>query len=407
MRAVPKLGGTLCIALVLQVWLFLLADGAAGAISSFPFTAHLGSDRRRAQDDASLTLRGGGGGAAGAGAGASICCGLERGGRQRPRQTRHVLAQKVPRGGGCVNWKRIRGPSRENVIEGLKNGVASGLAAACVKALLQPFDAIKTVQQYSRTPMTLAQAARVLLARGGPRALYTGLGVSLVGSMPAVGVYFGIYQFCKRQLDQVDWVNRQASIAVSAGIGNFVATFFRVPQEIVKQRLQAGVHPNTAVAIASIYQKQGLLGFFGKSGLATQMARDIPYAMITLLVYESLQTWSRRRRADAAAATVAGGGVAAAVPFKASPFETMFIGAVAGGIGSLLTNPMDVIKTRIMTSPEVYSGAMDAVWTTLRVEGPLAFLKGATPRLLHKIPANGAFFVAYEFFRALLGVNIE
>lgn len=41
--------------------------------------------------------------------------------------------------------------SWENAIEGLKNGLASGLAAACVKALLQPFDTMKTVQQFSTT----------------------------------------------------------------------------------------------------------------------------------------------------------------------------------------------------------------------------------------------------------------
>ncbi|CAN0539238.1 unnamed protein product, partial [Scytosiphon promiscuus] len=34
---------------------------------------------------------------------------------------------------------------------GVKNGLASGLAAACVKTVLQPFDTLKTVQQFSTT----------------------------------------------------------------------------------------------------------------------------------------------------------------------------------------------------------------------------------------------------------------
>ena len=34
-----------------------------------------------------------------------------------------------------------------------------------------------------------------------------------------------------------------------------------------------------------------------------------------------------------------------------------------------------------------------------------AFMKGATQRLLHKIPANALFFVVYEFFRTILGVS--
>lgn len=42
-------------------------------------------------------------------------------------------------------------PHRANAVEGIKNGFASGLAAACVKTVLQPFDTMKTVQQFSTT----------------------------------------------------------------------------------------------------------------------------------------------------------------------------------------------------------------------------------------------------------------
>lgn len=107
---------------------------------------------------------------------------------------------------------------------------------------------------------------------------------------------------------------------------------------------------------ASASLQGGLGGFFGKGGLKTQWARDIPYAMVTLLVYESLQKAAARRRGPKSP--------------KASPFENMVIGAVAGGMGSLVTNPMDMIKTRMMTSPEMYTGPMDAAWIALRKEGP-------------------------------------
>ncbi|CAN0161303.1 unnamed protein product, partial [Discosporangium mesarthrocarpum] len=130
--------------------------------------------------------------------------------------------------------------------------------------------------------------------------------------------------------------------------------------------------------------------FFGKGGLTTQWARDIPYAMVTLLVYESLHKQAQELR---------GQGV------KATPIENMIIGAVAGGVGTLVTNPMDVVKTRMMTTPDKYSGALDAAWMAFLKEGPQAFGKGVTPRLLHKIPANAFFFVAYEFFRNILGVS--
>ena len=71
--------------------------------------------------------------------------------------------------------------------------------------------------------MTLLQAGRDLLARGGVPELYQGLGVTLIGSMPAVGVYFGLYQFVKKQMDAVQDMSPYVSITVSAGVGNFIA----------------------------------------------------------------------------------------------------------------------------------------------------------------------------------------
>jgi Mitochondrial carrier protein len=112
---------------------------------------------------------------------------------------------------------------RTDAIEGIKNGCASGLAAGCVKTLLQPFDTIKTVQQFSAESMNFFEAGRLLLARSGVPALYSGLGVTIIGSMPSVGIYFGIYGYCRRKFDSSPRLSRNASIALSAGIGNLIA----------------------------------------------------------------------------------------------------------------------------------------------------------------------------------------
>lgn len=105
----------------------------------------------------------------------------------------------------------------------------------------------------------------------------------------------------------------------------------------------------------------GMMGFFGKGGLKTQWARDIPYAMVTLLVYETLQKAAARRKGPPGSKHKEA---------KANPLENMVIGAIAGGMGSLVTNPMDMVKTRMMTSPELYAGPMDAAWQALSKEGP-------------------------------------
>lgn len=61
-----------------------------------------------------------------------------------------AVKQVAVRGGATAFAEgQAEASSWANAVEGLKNGLASGLAAACVKTVLQPFDTMKTVQQFS------------------------------------------------------------------------------------------------------------------------------------------------------------------------------------------------------------------------------------------------------------------
>lgn len=75
----------------------------------------------------------------------------------------------------------------------------------------------------------------------------------MFGSMPSVGLYFGIYSFCKKTFNQWDpeaSEQRQTFyIALSAAIGNTIASASRVPYEVVKQKLQTGVYASMGDAM--------------------------------------------------------------------------------------------------------------------------------------------------------------
>tara|TARA_B100000795_G_scaffold147261_2_gene110357 strand:- start:184 stop:534 length:351 start_codon:yes stop_codon:yes gene_type:complete len=74
------------------------------------------------------------------------------------------------------------------LLDGLRNGCASGLATVCAKAMLQPFDTIKTLQQANtgKLPQGMLQTATTLVNDRGAVSLYRGLGVALLGSVPAM-----------------------------------------------------------------------------------------------------------------------------------------------------------------------------------------------------------------------------
>jgi solute carrier family 25 S-adenosylmethionine transporter 26 len=223
----------------------------------------------------------------------------------------------------------------------------------------------------------------------------------VVGAMPSVGLYFGVYSYAKEKLSPYMQKNlgendnipistaaaRTLSIGASAAIGNTVASFSRVPYEVVKQKLQTAEYASTMQALTHMYKSGGLRAFFPMGGISIQMIRDIPYAIVTLITYEYLrENWVNRN--------------------DGAPWRDMVAGGFSGGFGSFATNPMDVVKTRLQIDPVLYQGnVLICAQKTLEEGGPSAFLRGSVPRLIHKVPANAFFFVFYEFFCRALGVD--
>jgi hypothetical protein len=333
--------------------------------------------------------------------------------------------------------------SSSALVDGLKSTLASGLAAACAKTILAPFDTIKTVQQnvQGTNSLGILDAISIITARspGGVRNLYAGLTVSALGSMPSVGLYFGVYSYCKRticpklllcfgsgsassnqqqqqQQEQQQCISdttlRNFGIALSAAIGNTVASFSRVPYEVVKQSLQTGQYSTTFQAITTMWNKNGQLrAFFPLGGISIQMVRDIPYAVFTLLSYEYIREHWVNKQSQLQLQL-------GDEEDKYRWLRDMIAGATAGGIGTYLTNPFDVIKTRLQTTTStsaggiggggasIYGGSIIKCAMAIYNEGgSWAFLRGSIPRLMHKIPANGFFFVFYEFFKRVLNVE--
>ena len=110
-----------------------------------------------------------------------------------------------------------------------------------------------------------------------------------------------------------------------------------------------------------------------------------------LVTYEVLRRWMRR---DAGRQLL-------------PSWQDALCGASAGAAAMLATHPMDVLKTRLMVSSASSSaaGMLTAAMRIWQSEGAAAFTTGLVPRLLHKIPSSGVFWLLYETFRRALGVS--
>lgn len=81
--------------------------------------------------------------------------------------------------------------------------------------------------------------------------------------------------------------------------------------------------------------------------------------------------------------------------------ESFIAGAVAGGTGTTLTYPLDLLRTRFAAqgNDRVYPSLRAAVRQIWREEGVRGYFRGLGPALGQIIPFMGVFFAAYETLR--------
>lgn len=335
-------------------------------------------------------------------------------------------------------WQGIRTKVVSRIPPSSRNSLASALAAAVVKLALQPFDTVKTLQQMERFDTGLVSTAVARISTNGIRSLWAGAGVTVLGSAVSTALYFGIFNAAKTRLCALfpGSKSRSLVVALSAVVGNTVACILRSPYEVLKSRVQVAKHPSLYAALTVLLREEGVAGLFGGGKLLSQIARDVPYAVLTGVCYEALQGLASRRRdhlslqgleplvqgedaveietgsdegregqSNVSAIVSAGRRSEGALGGKV--LHDAICGGIAGGVGTLLTTPMDVVKTRLMSgrSEFGYASVGDAVRCIVAEEGAGALFRGTSSRLLHKIPANGLFYLFYEAFRSLLDVQ--
>lgn len=268
---------------------------------------------------------------------------------------------------------------------------ASGVVASlATKLVLQPFDTAKTVMQSTNGSRyrTMGDCVIRLARAQGLGSLYRGLPAAIAASAPSSAVFFATYESLKRSLGPPS-----ATTTLLAACGaNLAASLLRVPPEVVKQRVQTGLHRHAVDAVVSIARQDGARGFY--RGYGAQLVRDIPYAMAQFGTYETLKRRSKPSQAQAKVDVQ---------PTKGRGKRAVHAlgrGALSGAVACVLTTPMDVVKTRMMTAQGkmrpgkgAWSSAAKQVW---HESGPRGFLRGVTPRLLYKMPSSAIFLVAYE-----------
>ena len=170
--------------------------------------------------------------------------------------------------------------------------------------------------------------------------------------------------------DRVEWTDdsRGLRLLVCGGGSGALAKTVVAPLERVKMLLQvAGPGPHHAGATA--VARPTLLGAFatvlrtkGPAGLwqgnLANIVRIIPSKGVLFLSND----WFRSLYG---------------VTEKAEPMRLVASGASAGALSTLVTYPLDLVRSRLMMDPQAYTGIVDCLKTTVKTEGFWSLYKGA------------------------------
>jgi solute carrier family 25 (mitochondrial S-adenosylmethionine transporter), member 26 len=220
--------------------------------------------------------------------------------------------------------------------------------------VMYPLDAIKT-----RLQINQASPFRV-------EGLFKGVTGSLLGQVPYGVLAFGSYEMYKKTLlERFPNTKPIWLYAISAVLGDLTGSFWLCPSEVVKQQVQAGMHPSTGAAVAAILKNKGMAGFY--EGYVGGISRDVPFRVAQLTTFEvtkNILLKLKRKRLEPSR------GASRLDAIALTPLEAAVCGAIAGSVSAAITSPLDRIKTLLMTSSQDYGGNVLACASKIwKVEG--------------------------------------
>ncbi|KAH0450007.1 hypothetical protein IEQ34_020699 [Dendrobium chrysotoxum] len=183
---------------------------------------------------------------------------------------------------------------------------------------------------------------------------------------------------------------------VSGAIAGAVSRTAVAPLETIRTHLMVGSSGNsTAEVFENIMQKDGWKGLF--RGNLVNVIRVAPSkaievfvckgaAMMTaasfqLFAYDTAKKFLTAKFGE---------------PSKISVPVSLIAGACAGVSSTLLTYPLELLKTRLTIERDVYDNLFHAFVKILRDEGPSELYRGLTPSLIGVVPYAATNYFAYE-----------
>ncbi|PGH16158.1 mitochondrial thiamine pyrophosphate carrier 1 [Helicocarpus griseus UAMH5409] len=194
-------------------------------------------------------------------------------------------------------------------------------------------------------------------------------------------------------------------VVAAGGIAGLVSRFCVAPLDVVKIRLQLQIHSlsdplshrdvkgpvykGTLSTLKSIVRDEGITGLW-KGNIPAELLY-ICYGGVQFTTYrtvtQALQSLPHPHNPS--------------TPLLPQPAQSFISGAVAGGLATLSTYPLDLLRTRFAAqgNKKVYPSLLSSLRTIRATEGSRGFFRGASAAIVQIVPYMGLFFTTYEALR--------
>ncbi|GAT29292.1 mitochondrial carrier protein [Aspergillus luchuensis] len=331
--------------------------------------------------------------------------------------------------------------------------LSGAFAVLIVDFLVYPIDTLKTRIQsptYNKIykDATTGAINRKLLFRG----LYQGVGSVILATLPASGAFFTTYEGLKHTLTTTTTHQSPMLLptpiihSLSSCVAESVSCFILTPAEVIKQNAQVYTNTNTntytnphSTSTPNDIKGGGtpsktnitlltLRKFRHRptslwSGYTALLGRNLPFTGLNFPLFEYLRGLGagyllRCRKGDGGDGKVVGGDVLGQFGNVQRALITGVSAAIAGTVSSVVTTPVDVVKTRMMlgagsaTSNDTGGGekrgerrrwgAWEVGKKVYREEGVRGLFKGGAIRSVWTAVSFGVYLCVYEGGRGFL-----
>ncbi|NXJ28355.1 DIC protein, partial [Dicrurus megarhynchus] len=255
---------------------------------------------------------------------------------------------------------------------------ASKEEAEKIKAALEA--AGGTTQQ--EVKMRMMGMAMHVIRTDGFLALYNGLSASLCRQMTYSLTRFGIYETAKNYLGRGNQGPPPFYQKVLlAAAGGFTGGFVGTPADMVNVS-----YSHALDGMYRVLREEGLKKLF--SGASVASCRGALVTVGQLSCYDQAKQL-----------------VLATGLLSDNVFTHFLSSFIAGGCATLLCQPLDVLKTRLMNSHGEYRSVTHCAMETAKL-GPLAFYKGFVPAAVRLVPQTILTFLFLEQLRKYFGIKV-